>query len=348
MSNTPLNSTVSFIDQDETYWVNMVSLIDENISRYFMLFVWLIGNIGSILNCIIFCQAALRKSPCAMYFIASNASQFIINNFALLTRIFLYGFNIKTIYIELWFCKFRNYFFYVLLAASRYYTILASVDRYFASSRDALHRQWSSPKIAIRFIIGNILFWCFIYIHVIIFYQTYPNNCLPQQGIYGIFFSIYILIDNGILPLVFMSVFGYLTFKNVRQIKQRVRPLATSTTTNQSNQMNIASRKDSQFIKLLFNQIALYIIFNIFYPCCLFYQTITMNIQKSLIRLQVETLFSNMSYYLIYIGFSLTFFTNISSSSLFRNEFKRFIQIKVFRRRAIQLTAKLPSNRIAR
>ncbi|CAF3911404.1 unnamed protein product, partial [Rotaria sordida] len=74
MDNTALNTTGSIINKDETYWINMVSLINET--------------------------------------------------------------------------------------AARYYTILASVDRYFASSRNALRRQWSSTKIAIRFIIGNIFFWC--------------------------------------------------------------------------------------------------------------------------------------------------------------------------------------------
>ena len=97
---------------------------------------------------------------------------------------------------------------------------LASVDRYFASSRDALRRQWSSTKIAIRFIIGSILFWCLVYIQVIVFYQNDSNNCLPQSGIYGMIFSIYILIDNGILPLVFMIVFGVLTYQNVGGIKR--------------------------------------------------------------------------------------------------------------------------------
>ena len=76
---------------------------------------------------------------------------------------------------------------------------------------------------------------------------------------------------------------------------------------------------------MLLSQIIVYIIFNISNPCFLIYQTVTINVSKSSTRIGVETLLNNMSYFSIYIGFSLTFLTNILSSSLFRSEFKRFI-----------------------
>jgi hypothetical protein len=82
--------------------------------------------------------------------------------------------------------------------------------------------------------------------------------------------------------------------------------MVTSIITNQINKM---LRKDSQFIEMLLNQIALYIVFNIINPCFLLHQTLTINVQKSLLRQAVEVLLNNMSYFLIYIGFSLTFFT---------------------------------------
>lgn len=338
------NTTNSFIDANAIYQVNLVSLTNENLNRYVMITVWLIGNIGSILNSIIFSQSSSRKSPCGIYFLASNISQLLMYNFSLLTRILFQGFNIKTMHYEIWYCKFRFYFFYVLLAITRYNTILASMDRYFASCRDVNYRRWSSTKVAIRFIIGNIIFWCLIYIHIIIFYEIYPNNCAPRKGLYEMIFGIYIVIDDGILPIIFLIIFGLLTYRNIQTIKQRVRPMTitTATTTlmtNQSNQMNMRIlRKDSQFIKMLLNQIILYVLLNLFNPCFLLYQSITINFPKSSVHVEIESLLSNLSYFLIYIGFSLTFFLNILSSSLFRNEFKKFIQIKIFHHRSIQST----------
>ncbi|CAF4596274.1 unnamed protein product [Rotaria sp. Silwood1] len=80
----------------------------------------------------------------------------------------------------------------IVEATGWYYKILASVDRYFASSRNALRRQWSSPKIAMRFIIVNIFFWCLIYIHIVVFYKNYPNNYLPQKKVLMARFLVFI------------------------------------------------------------------------------------------------------------------------------------------------------------
>src|SRR5690349_17484154 len=109
MNDTMFNNSVTIIndDDDEIYWINIVYVINRNISRYGMSFIWLIGNIGLIFNCIIFYQPALRKSPCSIYFIASNVSQFFVFNIALLTRLLLFGYDIKTIYFNRWYCKIR-------------------------------------------------------------------------------------------------------------------------------------------------------------------------------------------------------------------------------------------------
>ncbi|CAF2800237.1 unnamed protein product [Rotaria sp. Silwood2] len=125
MSNRTNFGTNNF----EIHWYNIVSLLNQNISRYGMSLIWLMGNIGSTINCIIFSQRKLRKTPCIMYFLASSASQYIIFNFVLVTRIFLNGFNINAINIFLWFCKIRYYFFCVFAAVPPYYIVFASIDR---------------------------------------------------------------------------------------------------------------------------------------------------------------------------------------------------------------------------
>jgi hypothetical protein len=336
MNDTMLNTTIY---NDETYWINVVNRLNQNISRYVMGLIWLMGNVGSILNCIVFHQPALRKSPCSMYFLASSVSQFFTFNFALLTRMLTYAFGNKTMYTNLWYCKFRFYLFYIFVAVPRYDIILASIDRYFASSRDALRRQWSSQKMAIRLIIGNIIFWSILYIQVLVFYVNSQTDCLPQNGVYDIFFSIYISIDSGILPLVFMLVFGLLTFNNVRKIKQSIRPTRMRVLNSQPNQMNNISKKDMQLIKILLNQIILFIIFNIINPCFLLYRTFTINNNKSILRQTVESFLSNMSYIFVYAGFSLTFVINISSSHLYQKEFKRLIQKIVFQRQTPSMTS---------
>jgi hypothetical protein len=325
MNNTTTNNT-------DDYWIDLVTLLNKTISQYGLGLIWLIGNIGSAFTCIVFSQPAFRNSPCAIYFIASSFSQFFTFNFALFTRMLEFGYNINAINIFLWYCKIRYYLFYMLVAIPRYNIILASIDRYFASSRDVRRRQWSSPKIAFRLAIGNIIFWSLMYTQFIIFYEIYNGSCQPQPGIYGIFFSIYISIDSGILPLSLMIIFGLLTINNIHQTKRHIRPNAAAVDGGRFVGTGRVSKKDAQLHKMLANQIILFLILNIFNPCVLVYRSLTLYTVKSPLRLTVELFINNMTYVLIYLGFALTCVNFIISSEMFRREFLKFIQTKIIRR----------------
>jgi hypothetical protein len=273
-----------------------------------------------------------------MYFIASNISQLFTFNFALLTRMLQFGYNIQAVNIYLWLCKFRYYFFYIFVANSRYNIIMASMDRYFASSRNALRRQWSSPKIALRFIIVNAILWFLIYLQVLVFYEITNGTCQPQLGTYAVFFSIYIAIDSGVLPIFLMSVFGLLIVNNVHQTKRRI-GATTTINENQPVQANRMSKKDMQLHKMLANQICLFVILNIANPCYLIYRSFTMNTLKSPLRRTIELFINNMTYVLVYLGFALTFANFVVSSDMFRREFQQLIQTKILRRPSRRTTS---------
>ncbi|CAF4269231.1 unnamed protein product [Adineta steineri] len=284
------------------------------ISQYALGIIWLVGNIGSVLTCIVFSQSVFRKSACGIYFIASSFSQLLAFNFALLYRMLQYA---------------RFYLFYVLIANSRYNIIIASIDRYFASSRNALHRQWSSTKIALRVIICNTIFWCLMYIQVIVVYVLSNNTCQPQSGVYGIFFSIYISIDSGVLLIFLMLIFGLLTANNVRQTGRRISP-TTQNSNDRSVRSNRISKKDSQLHKMLVNQIILFIFLNIPNPCYFVYHSLTINVLKSPLRSTIESFINNMTYVPLYLGFALTFINFVVSSKIFRREFLVSFKQKYF------------------
>ncbi|CAF0842613.1 unnamed protein product [Rotaria sordida] len=143
-----------------------------------------------------------------------------------------------------------------------------------------------------RLIIGNFLFWCLIYIQVLIFYEIQKNGCSFRNGIYGIIFSVYLLIESGILPPLMMLIFECLTLNNIRQSKRKTRSLTVADVVR-PGQYTRMSRKDLQFSKMLFNQICLWIILNIPNPCYLLYRIITINDTKASLRLTVELMYKN-------------------------------------------------------
>ncbi|CAF1041267.1 unnamed protein product [Adineta steineri] len=90
MNNT--NIVVNNGDADQISRINFINMI---ISQYALGIIWLMGNIGSVLTCIVFYQPTFRKSACSMYFTASSISQLLAFNFALLYRMLQYVSGLK-------------------------------------------------------------------------------------------------------------------------------------------------------------------------------------------------------------------------------------------------------------
>lgn len=313
------------------YWKDLVTLLNQNMTRYGMGTIWVVGNFGSFFSCWIFLQPSLRKNPCVMYFLASSASQFLTFNFALFTRMLHFGYNIQTLNSIRWYCKIRFYIFYIAIAMPRYQIVMASIDRYFASCDDISWRRWSSRKIAKKCIIFSFIFWCLIYIQALVFYDTQFGFCTYQGGIYGIFFSIYLSIESGILPPLLMLIFGLLTIRNIRRSKRTVQPEPLANVVSPTQTIRL-SRKDLQLTNMLLGQIGVWITFNIPYPCYNLYRSITINDPTSDFRITVESFASNMTTCALYVGFSLTVFLYTLSSPLFRHELKKLILRKILRR----------------
>ncbi|CAF1186004.1 unnamed protein product [Adineta ricciae] len=324
-----MNYSSTNMDTRAVCLINLINFLNKTISQYGLGIIYLLGNIGSALTCLVFYQPTFRHSSCAMYFLASNFSQFFTFNFALLTRMLFYGYDVRIANTFGWFCKVRYYLFYIFIANSRYNIIMASIDRYFASSQSVLSRQYSSPRIASRVILIGAITWCLIYIQVLVFYDIYDGSCQYQTGTYGIFFSIFISIDSGVLPIVVMLIFGSLTIRNVHRSRRRIGVFPSVRGYTQTSHGNRLTRRDMQLYRMLINQIILFTILNIPNPCYLIYNSFTIEDVEQPVRQTVTVFVSNMTYVLIYFGFALTFVNFAISSKIFRREFQRLIQRKV-------------------
>jgi hypothetical protein len=90
----------------------------------------LIGNIGSILNVIVFSiSRKLRSSPCSLYLIFASIVYAVYLNIVALLRLLQVGFNIDPSSQWSWFCKLRFFFVGFLLMLPRSYMLLAAIDR---------------------------------------------------------------------------------------------------------------------------------------------------------------------------------------------------------------------------
>jgi hypothetical protein len=325
-----MNSTSIVAVDNQAQLMALITFVNKTISQSALALIWFFGNIGSAFNCAVFYQPAFRKSPCAMHFIAASVGQLFTFNLAVFIRMLEYGYGVP-FNAFVWLCKIRFYIFYVFVANSHYNIIMASMDRYLSSSRDALRRQWSSPKIALRLIIINFLVWCLMYLQVLVFFVVTNGKCGSRLGTCSMVFSIYLSIDSGILPILLMLVFGLLTINNVHQSRRRINEIAVINADG-SVHAGRMSRKDTQLHKMLANQIILFIILDIPNPFYFIYRAFTVNTVKSAFRVTAESFANNLTYDFIYLGFALTFPNYALSSEMYRRELQQLIQTKILRR----------------
>ncbi|CAF1472584.1 unnamed protein product [Adineta ricciae] len=320
MSNTTAVSTQADL-------INQIYRYNQIFTRYTLGFALTMGNFVSILDILVFSQAHMRKNTCSMYFIACAISELFTFNVGDSTRMLNFGYKISIYNMFDWLCRVRYYITFAFVAIPHYFIILASIDRYFASSRNARRRQWSSPRIARRLIIGNILLWLVVYSHCLIFYTNQTGQCSTYDYAYDWFLRIQDAICAAFLPLLLMCIFGWLTLKNIRAIGKQIRP------NEDVHTLNTMSRKDFQLIKLLIYQVAVFSLLFMPQPCFFIYDLSTYYTPKSPIRVAIEFFINNAVHCLVYIKFSCTILINLSISKLFRVELYRLIQTKIFRQK---------------
>lgn len=85
------------------------------------------------------------------------------------------------------FCKLRTYLTGVFPAISTCCVMHASIDRCLVTSASVKWRNWSQIQTARRLLIISIIFWFISPAHMLIFYDFYvsngvPNTCSLQPG----------------------------------------------------------------------------------------------------------------------------------------------------------------------
>ena len=320
------NTTVATINRE----AELLALFNHLIQIFAQVFdglMWIIGNIGAILTCIVFSQAIFRKSPCAMYFTASSFSQLFVFNFAVFIRMIQYGYNVPVNSVPSWFCKLRFYIFYVAGASARYNIIFAAVDRFLCSCRSARLRRWSSSKVARSLIIIDAIIWVLFYIQILVLVDVTNDKCRIQVADIMKYFNFYLIIENGFLPIIPMLIFGLLTIHNIQRSIQRVKARETidGTSSNTNNQSSSPSRKEVQLHRMLINQVVIYAILNLPFPVYNLYRTYANLSSFTGSRAAIDTFINNLCFDMTYLCFTLTFFNFLLTSRMFRRELKQIL-----------------------
>jgi hypothetical protein len=116
------------------------------------------GIIGNLLNIVILTRSVLLKHACSYYFLALAFTDLFVSSFILTINYLAMGYQIDLSTTSLISCKLIRYVSNTSALLSTNFIVLASIDRYCASSSNMNRRKFSSLKFA-RLVIIFVL--CF-------------------------------------------------------------------------------------------------------------------------------------------------------------------------------------------
>jgi hypothetical protein len=279
----------------------------------------ILGNAGNAFIVIIFSQQ--RQNACSIYLLSSAIVNILYLTFDGFTTIFPVNYADETP-LAFVLCKIYPYILTVLGQVAKTMLVLACIDRFLITNDRATFRAFSTPKRAKYLIFFSVILWSLSAI-LTPFMETIINGQCGKFGIYSTISTIYVIIVVGLIPPIVSGIFGFLTYRNMRQIHNRVQPIAHS-----ANDGNVSiRRRDRDLLILVISEILVYIVTSCPFPFVLLEMMISQYAlpNKSFQYSQIEILVLNVALLLLFINSAAPFFTYIIASKSFRRDFKQLI-----------------------
>jgi hypothetical protein len=296
-----------------------LTTIQTQLTLYGYSIFMILGNIGNIFIVILFHRQ--RQSPCSIYLISSAIMNIVYLTMSGFVEIFPFSYNDGTIRALL-LCKFYNYILGALGQVAKTMLVFACIDRFLITSDRASFRAFSTPKKAKYLICFSIIFWFLFTIHIPIMTIIINGQC-TRIGVYSIVFSIDTAISVGFLPSITLSVFGYLSYRHLRQVRRRIRPIAH----DRNEAKNLIRRRDRDLLVLVISEVIVYVITTALFPLILLEMMISQYTlpNKSFQYFQTEIFTLNIAFLLLFINSAAPFYTYFISSKSFRRDFRELI-----------------------
>ncbi|UJR31795.1 hypothetical protein I4U23_019272 [Adineta vaga] len=299
--------------------IEQLTAIGKGLNIYLGSFMLLAGLYGSSMNLWLFTRHRYRKSPCSRFVIVSSIFDVIHLLVALFLRVLAEGFDFDPASWTTIGCQIRYY----LITFSAYTSLgcrcLAVFDRYACTSRSINFRQWSSFKLAHRFLIINIVIWlCFALPNFLYFNLVPMGNpirlvCYIWNQKYYNYFAYFVNpVLYFALPLIIFISFTIETQKNLRMMKKTSR----------------IKRLERQMTSMIVLQAMANSISSIPYGIQFVYSVIAHNAVKDKYRLAQEHLFLQITRLSYYINFITAFYIYYISSHQIRSTIRRNLRLR--------------------
>ncbi|CAF3427818.1 unnamed protein product [Rotaria sp. Silwood1] len=315
-----MNTSIS-IDLSDQLIIDTLKSLQKQLTYTILIFLFIIGNIGCILNTIIFLRPCLNSSSSSRYFLASSFANGLLLHIGLATHILDVGFSIHPYHNLSILCKLRNYLINIGGFLSQTYLLLACIDRYLISLNKSRYRSINTIPMANRIILFSACFWLTILSHMLIFSSISPRHhfCFFSSLSYSFFISLHNLILSGFILPILMVFFGLLTLKNIQRIRRQARSCRRR------------QRRYHYLSLMLISNVFVSVIFTLAYTSGLIYVSFFILTQENITssRQKVQHRFiSFIAIIFYYVPYSISFYVNTLTSQHFRRELQKVLRLK--------------------
>ncbi|CAF1284978.1 unnamed protein product [Adineta steineri] len=306
-----------------------LSFLQQILTRYGMSTYTILGNIGNLLNMIIFYQFKHRKNPCSIYLLSMTICNLICLNTGTIPIILSLDFpDIRTQYLFI--CKIQFYIRHTTNQMMRTYKVLACIDRFALSSTHITIRSFSQYNISIRLIIITGIFWLIIGLFFSFIRSIKISLCSIHNDSYFLIYTIYYMISAGILPPILILIFSILLMKNLKEMRAHIHCLRQGRN-EKIRPINILRKRDRDLMKMVLVEVMFYVISTLPFSIYLIYRMITNDKMKSEKQNQMELFINYLTQsFMMYLNTVLPFYIYITTSTAFRRQCKKII-IKFYR-----------------
>jgi hypothetical protein len=238
-----------------------LTLLATHLSRAILPVIIVVGIVGNAINIAVLTRSALYNHACSRYFLALSTNYLFYSVVVVLNNLLVNGYQLDVSKASVLSCKLVTYVNTVCIAISPYFIVLASIDRYCASSRNAQRRKFSNVRVTIWALIFLVALFALYFINTLVLVDLreddYLGCAIRGDTIYKQAYSIIEVILFAVIAPCLMGFFGGMTIYNTK----RVRFISARVTSHR--------RTENQLIRMLLLQVGTHIILNL--PTCILY-----------------------------------------------------------------------------
>lgn len=191
------------------------------LSRAILPVIIVTGTLGNLLNIIVLTQVALKEYACSFYFLALSSNNLFYSSIIIPYRLISIAYYLNPALSSPALCKLIQYINDVCPSISPYFIVLASVDRFCASSTNARVRELSSTSTAKKataaVVAGFMLFFLSTAVTADLRATDRLGCRIRTDTIYS---QVYVIVQVVLLTVIapcLMLIFGLMTVHNTKR-----------------------------------------------------------------------------------------------------------------------------------